>query len=323
MGSDSKTIKAFVSYSWDSPKHSAWVVDLVNKLRDNEIDADVDQFIAQEHTVNLNQMMIQNIQRNDYVILVLTENYANRANSSAGGVGFETLLSIPELRSNPDKFILILRSGEYTTAFPFHLKDYYAIDFRNDNLFEENFDTLLRRIYNAPKIKKHPLGKRPVFDHTSAEAEPSLPFSTMKIPFFKQITDQDKRNFMNLSYRDIVESFGKLFNYQKHQEPSFDYSHDKVSTTKSIFELYVNGTKKAVLKVWLSHDWSTSIKMAYGPIFNYESDSSYNEMIICELNNDKELKLKMTMNLFSGSHADTPEKVVAEVWSNQLLSRLK
>lgn len=103
MNSESKVITAFVSYCWGSPEQNKWIADLTNKLRDFSIDASCDQFEIQEHTINLNRMMIENIHRSDYVIIVLTENYARKADQFDGGVGYETLLSIPELQGNPNK----------------------------------------------------------------------------------------------------------------------------------------------------------------------------------------------------------------------------
>ncbi|MCO7124194.1 hypothetical protein NIE88_00115 [Sporolactobacillus shoreicorticis] len=99
MGSNAKTIKAFVSYSLDSPEHRAWVIDFTNKLGANGIDAN-------EPYRHLKSNDDPKHPYHHYVILVLTENYANRANSFAKDVGFETLLSIPELRS-----------GEYLPLF--------------------------------------------------------------------------------------------------------------------------------------------------------------------------------------------------------------
>lgn len=180
---------------------------------------------------------------------------------------------------------------------------------------------MLRRIYKEPKVKKHPLGKRPLFDQHSDNTSSLL--AGVSIPSLKQITDKDKRSFMKMNIEKLIETLRDLFNHIKLQEPTFDYTHEQVSLSKSIFELYVNGNKKTSLKIWLSYDWSPSIKMAYGHILNVSSDSSWNEMIICEPDKNNELRLKMTMNIFGQSQTNSLESIVKMIWTNQLLPYLK
>ena len=79
--------KVFVTYSWDLEEHEIWVMKLVNTLRkDDGIDATLDKYILQDGTNNLNGMMVDNIHNYDYIVVVLTENYKERANNEIGGV---------------------------------------------------------------------------------------------------------------------------------------------------------------------------------------------------------------------------------------------
>ncbi len=123
MKKDNPTV--FVSYSWDSKNHQQWVLNLTNKLRRKGVDATMDVFETQSKTVNLNHMMVSKIKNSDYIVIILTENYAQKADESHGGVGFETILTMPYLRENLSKLILVMRhQGDYTKVFPFHYRIY-------------------------------------------------------------------------------------------------------------------------------------------------------------------------------------------------------
>mgnify|MGYP003511259450 CR=1 FL=1 len=88
-------LRVFVSYSWDSVEHKEWVLKFVNMLRDRwGVNAKCDVFITQSNTTNLNHMMVEEIKDSDYVLIILTESYAEKANKLEGGVGFETKLLI-------------------------------------------------------------------------------------------------------------------------------------------------------------------------------------------------------------------------------------
>ncbi len=166
-------ITAFVSYSWDSEDHQQWVLCLVNKLRDpGGIEASCDVSFLHTTTVHFHELMSKNIRDNDYVIIVLTPQYAKKADTGEGGVGYETILTMPLLQENKDKLIFITKhSGERKAATPFHLKSYYAIDFSGDNKFDEKFNELLHRIYKVGLYTFVPVSEPPIL----ASKQISLP----------------------------------------------------------------------------------------------------------------------------------------------------
>lgn len=164
-------VNAFVSYSWDSKEHQNWVMNLTNKLRKKGgVDATCDKFEIHSETTDLYSMMTSAIKDNDYVIIVLTENYAQKADDLKGGVGFETMLTKPLLQDNSEKLIFITRhDGDMDKAIPFHLKPFYVIDFSNDEDFDEKFKELLHRVYEIPLFKKASLGKKPDLEPKTIE----------------------------------------------------------------------------------------------------------------------------------------------------------
>jgi hypothetical protein len=324
-----KRITAFFSYSWDNPQHEQWVVDLANRLRtDGGIDAQIDKFVLYEKTVNLNQMMIEAMRDYDYVIVVLTENYANKANAFTGGVGFESELLLPTLRRNKDKIILIMRhSGNFEIVFPFHMQDYYAIDFSKEEQFGNKLQELIRRIYGVSPYQKAPLGEIPQFD--SAVIAPTVPpksakslFADIQMPNLKKYTDLDKEEHLKRSYKEMKDLFIQLFEHVQSVNSNFKFTLDGDSIQKCMFKLYVDGQLKTGLKMWIggfSHS-SPSINFHYG-VHSF-NDNSMNEMIYSEVKNDN-LSLRMTMNLYDRDKATTTDAIVRTIWENHIASALK
>jgi hypothetical protein len=309
-------ISAFISYSWDSDEHQKWVMNLCNKLRRNGINASMDVYETQKGTVNLNQMMVKNMRENDYVIIVLTEKYAEKADNFEGGVGFETILSLQTLRTNPDKFIFITRhKGDFENAFPSHLRGYYAIDFSDDASFDKKFDELLHKIYRVPLYEDEPIGEVPVLKPKVVSGV----FSDIDIPNLRRITDKDKDEFLTRSFLEMKYLFVKLFQSIQEANSNFEFLEEEINHTKVSFKLCVDGNIKTAVTMWISNMFrSKSINLRYGISWNNALDNSYNESIVCEVDKNKNLKLKMTMNFHGDMKADTPETIVKEIWKNNL-----
>lgn len=311
---------AFVSYSWDSESHQQWVMDLVNNLRRNGVDATMDIHLTQSSTINLNQMMINNLQINDYIIIVLTEKYAEKANSFLGGVGFETILSLPLLQENPNKLIFLTKhQGNFQEVFPFHLKDYYAIDFSNENKFSEAFDELLHRIYEKPLYEIEPLGQAPELKPKQSDPLSKSPFSDLEIPNLKRLTDKDIDEFMSQSYKKITKLLAELFTQVKSANPNFEFQENRIDNTKTVFNLYIDGDYKIGIKLWLGGMFrQNTIHLSYGRHVNFSNDNSFNEAISHEIDQKNSIRLKMTMNIVGNKDANTPELIVKEIWKNQI-----
>lgn len=319
---------AFLSYSWDSTPHQQWVVRLANKLRiEGGIDAKVDVFETQTNTVNLNAMMIQNMRDNDFVLFVLTEQYAEKADALEGGVGFETMLSLPILRNNPNKLIFLLRhQGNFQKAFPFHLDGYYAIDFSKDNQFEEKFEELLHRIEGVPLYKMEPVGKPRKLqprDLDNVKSE-GVDFSDFDIPNLKRITDRDIEKFMKDSFKQIIGLFNILFTKIQSLNPNFEFDQEEVDNHKTVFKLYVEGQNVNTIKIWYGGSFGrNNINLSYGRHTNIMADNSTNEMITYEINEKKQLKLKMTLNIFGNKDVSSPDDIVKEIWKNSIAHSVK
>ncbi len=158
---DEKIPKVYISYSWDSEVHKKWVITLMNRLRESGIEANMDISIIQSQTVNINQMMIQNVRDSDFILIISTENYAQRANGHIGGVGTETKLIENELSNNLKKIILVKRGvGDDKLIIPYYLDGVYYMDFTIDDNFKQSFDELIHRILGVNRVEVAPIGNR-------------------------------------------------------------------------------------------------------------------------------------------------------------------
>ena len=159
--------KVFISYSWDSEEHKKWVLYLATKLRENGIDAILDQWeISNKGGSLIPDFMIKSVSSAERVLCIMTPNYKLKTDKPIGGVGFEYSILSTELADDLDstKFIPILRKGEAKESTPILLKQRIAYYMRDDDDFDTVFKDLLRDLYNEPQNIKPTLGKKPKFD---------------------------------------------------------------------------------------------------------------------------------------------------------------
>lgn len=328
MKNDNPTV--FVSYSWDNKNHQQWVLNLTNKLRRKGVDATIDVFETQTKTVNLNLMMVSKIKNSDYIVIILTENYAQKADESQGGVGFETILTMPYLRGNLSKLILVMRhQGDYTKVFPFHYKDIYAIDMSRDEEYEEKFDELVYKIFNKPLYEMAELGPIPELKpkKLAPDADPSHSINdngNKLIPNLNKLTDIDKHQFLETSYKKICGDLKALFEHTKRSNAGFDYVFEEITSRKTLINAYINGNKRLGIKIWYGNSMglSEAIFFNFGNHFSDDNDSSFNEMINCEIVNN-ELRLKRAFNGYGSRDSDNLDAIIKDLWQQHVVSYLE
>lgn len=309
----------FISYSWESEKHEDWVTVLATKLRENGVAATIDKFETQSRTVNLNRMMVEKIKNSDNILLILTENYANKADTFQGGVSYETNLLIQYIKDNLDKIILIMRhKGDYRKAVPFYLEGFHFIDFSHDDQFDIKFDELLHRIYQVDVIDVPKVGAKPKLESKKIIYDRAESENINIIPNFKEITDLDKNKFMKQSYAEILSHLSDFAEQTKRKNNNFDYEKDIIHNQKAIIRFYINGMEKYAIKIWMGNllgGTSQSIYLSYGRL-SIDSDNSFNNVIECEVTKNKDLKLKMTMNFMTENNAGDAYGIAVGIWKN-------
>lgn len=153
--------KVFISYSHDTQDHKKWVLDLATRLRNSGIDAIIDQWELKPGD-DLPHFMETHLVDSNYVVMVCTDRYVEKANSGVGGVGYEKMIITADLLSNIDsnKIIPIIRQ-DGTRNVPTFLKTKLFVDFSRTDEYEYSFDELIRTFHDAPIFEKPEIGNNP------------------------------------------------------------------------------------------------------------------------------------------------------------------
>lgn len=315
-----KNPKVFISYSWDCEEHKDWVVYLMNKLRENGIDAKIDRSETQKHTVNLYQMMIENVMNNDYVIVVMTEKYAERANGYKGGVGFETMLIGNEILENKGKIIPIKKSKlSDKDVIPFYLKGFNYTDFSNSSVFNISLEELLHRIYEVDQIEIVPLGKRPELKPRKVDIIPGIQslgkgmdFDNI-IPNLRNITDIDKMNYIRNALETIRSGLVELSENTKQNYGSFTYYLDETNNKDFTLRVYLNGMEKRAVRIWRNNAMSRGVEnifISYDAT-TFGSGTSFNNMITCDVVKNE---LHLDMMVMWGDKPENVHDIIEYIW---------
>ncbi len=160
--------KLFISYSWSSPDHQEWVIKLAKELCAEAVDVIFDKWDLKEGMDAL--AFMEKMVSDDSVkkvALICDRQYKEKADSRTGGVGTETQIISPEIYSKTDqnKFVAIIaeKDEDGKPFLPTYYKSRKYIDLSDEDLYLQNFEQLLRWIYDKPLHVKPDLGKKPAF----------------------------------------------------------------------------------------------------------------------------------------------------------------
>ncbi len=134
----------FVSYSWDNEQHKRWVRNLADKLIENGIQVILDQndLVLGDP---LTHFMEQSIVESDYVLLICTPQYKQKADARKGGVGYEESIISSDvfMTQNHRKYITVLATGTWERATPVWAGGKYGVDLSDQQLDGEEFNKLI------------------------------------------------------------------------------------------------------------------------------------------------------------------------------------
>ena len=162
--------RCFISYSWDSDQHKEWVRHFATRLRECGVDAILDQWHCAPG-IDLTIFMEKSVRESKYVVLVCTPTFCKKADSGVGGVGYEKAIVTGEIFAGEvqdKKFVPVLREGDAKESLPSYLKSRLFIDFRDDKVFEDRLEELLRHFHGAPLYQPPPIGPKPDFQKSKA-----------------------------------------------------------------------------------------------------------------------------------------------------------
>ena len=166
--------KTFISYSWTSPLHEQWVMDLATQLVEKGVRVVLDKWDLREGHDALQFMEAMVVDPDVTKVIVISDkHYADKADKRRGGVGTESQIMSPEIYKKADqtKFVAVLpeldTNGE--PCLPAFLRSRMYIDMSSDDRYATNFEQLLRWLYDKPTFVKPPLGSPPEFTTETSE----------------------------------------------------------------------------------------------------------------------------------------------------------
>ena len=166
--------KVFISYSHDTQEHKYWVLKLATRLRKTGIDAILDQWELKGGD-DLTYFMETNLRESDYILMICSNKYVNKANNGQGGVGYEKMILTSKLLENinDNKIIPIIKQNG-THNVPTFLKTKLFIDLSADDSFEFNYDELARTIHQMSLYIKPEISNNPFTPIKDEDIKPSI-----------------------------------------------------------------------------------------------------------------------------------------------------
>ena len=159
---EQKPRRIFLSYSHDSPAHRDRVLDLSERLRDDGVDARIDQYVEHEGH-NWPDWCEEQIRDADLVLTIATAEYRKAVEGRAApgerkGVCWEAdqiKQEIYDAGSRKDKFVPVLLDGASPEDIPQRLRSvsFFALN------TPEGYENLFRRITGQPRVKMKQLGQ--------------------------------------------------------------------------------------------------------------------------------------------------------------------
>jgi hypothetical protein len=119
--------KIFISYAWGSINKKD-LTELKNMLIENDFEViiDIDRVEVGDE---LNEFMEKSLNESDFVILLCTPNYKDRADKRIGGVGYETNILSEYKKKRTKKIIPIICEGNIDVSQPVYLGSVYCLNF--------------------------------------------------------------------------------------------------------------------------------------------------------------------------------------------------
>lgn len=185
--------KVFISYSWTTTEHEEWVVELATRLMQDGIKVVLDKWDLKEgHDIfAFMEGMVKSSDSIDKVLIICDKGYKEKVDKRVGGVGTEAQIITPQIYNDiqQEKFIPIVaeRDERGNHFIPTYIASRLYIDLSSSEVFEENYDKLIRNIYKVPLYKKPALGKPPeyLFQDESPHFQTTVVLRQMRVALDK------------------------------------------------------------------------------------------------------------------------------------------
>jgi hypothetical protein len=162
------TPKIFISYCWKPEANKQKVLLLAERLTNDGIHVILDVWDLSEGQDKYH-FMEQMVNNKDVirVLIICNKEYAEKANSKSGGVGSESLIISRDVYNHADqkKFIPIIfaKDEDGKECVPTFIHSRIYVDLSNDEIFESEYEKLIRNIFDKPEARRPALGTPPVY----------------------------------------------------------------------------------------------------------------------------------------------------------------
>lgn len=205
-----KKPKVFISYSWNNQAHQEKIREWADRLIEDGIEVLIDVYDLKEgHDKNAFMEKMVTDKSVTHVLIFSDKMYTEKANDRKRGVGAESQIISQDLYNEVEqtKFIPIVLEfqpeNDETPFLPVFLSSRVYVDFSSPEKSNENWERLIRLIYDKPLYEKPALGPPPVYVKEGAAA-PASPLK-WKLENFRQAVLREKKGIA-LYRKDFLKS---------------------------------------------------------------------------------------------------------------------
>jgi SEFIR domain len=232
--------RVFISYSWSSPPHEQRVLDLAERLAGDGIHVVIDKYDLKEGQ-DLNSFMEQMVKDPEIkkVLIICDKVYAEKADSRKGGVGTESQIISFEVYRKVDqhKFVGVVFEANNGEAYlPVFLKGRFYIDMSSPEREAENYERLVRAVYEKPLYRRPTIGKPPDY---LLENEQSVLMTRGQFRLVKDAVLQS-RPYIKSRMHDYLERLLLALEDLRPQELSIANAEEKILSSIGGFLRYRN-----------------------------------------------------------------------------------
>lgn len=231
-----KIPKVFISYSWNK---SDFARELAEKLTNDgvlvvfdqwDLRPGQDKYVFMELSVNDSEIT--------KVVILCDRTYADRANNREGGVGDETLIISSEVyeKAEQRKFIpvIIERDKDGAAYVPAYIKSRIYIDLSDGGIYGEEYEKLVRDIYEKPLYTRPPIGQRPSF--LDVQKTNLFPLKELIRQIRDSKTESRRRKLIAQFYAAYVDILKKFFI----TSPTGEQAFQSFLEMKPVRDLFLN-----------------------------------------------------------------------------------
>jgi hypothetical protein len=160
--------KVFISYSWEPVDNKVKTIALAERLVTNGVDVVIDVWDLKEGQDKYRFMeRMVNSPEISRVLIICNKVYKDKADLRKGGVGSESMIISDKIYSNAEqtKFLPIIfeKNQDNKPYLPTYVSSLIYIDLSDEEYFENEYEKLLRNLFEKPIYEKPKLGSPPIF----------------------------------------------------------------------------------------------------------------------------------------------------------------